>query len=164
MLIVFIGVGSNLGDSRDYINKALNCLRKTSGITVDKVSSIIETEPQNAAGQGKYLNAVIRLETNLAALDLLKELQSIENSLGRVRLFKNAPRTIDLDILLYGEEAIDEPELKTPHPRMFERKFVMEPLLEILEKGDGSLLYGAHYEAENRPQTKPVKHGYYRKH
>jgi len=140
MPVVFIGVGSNLGDRQDYINRAINCLRKTPDITIDKVSSIIETEAQGAAGQGKYLNAAIKLETNLAALDLLKELQSIEDSLGRLRSFQNAPRTIDLDILLYGEEVIDEPELKVPHPRMFERKFVIEPLLEIWEKGDGSLL------------------------
>jgi len=131
MPVVFIGLGSNLGDREDYINKAINCLKETSNITVEKVSSIIETEPQDAAGQGKYLNAVIKLETNFAALDLLKKMQSIEDSLGRVRTFKNASRTIDLDILLYGEEVIDEPELKIPHPRMFERKFVIEPLLEI---------------------------------
>ena len=136
MPVVFIGLGSNLGDREDYINRAINCLKETSNITVEKISSIIETEPQDAAGQGKYLNAVIKLETNLAALDLLKKLQSIEDSLGRVRTFQNAPcpRTIDLDILLYGEEVIDEPELKVPHPRMFERKFVIEPLLEIWER------------------------------
>ena len=134
MPIVFIGLGSNLGDRQDYINKAINCLKEISNTTVEKVSSIIETEPQDAVGQGKYLNAVIKLETNLAALDLLKELQGIENSLGRIRSFKNAPRRIDLDILLYGEEAIDESRLKVPHPRMFERRFVIEPLLEIEPK------------------------------
>jgi len=148
MSIVFIGVGSNLGDRQDYINRTINCLRKTPDITVDKVSSIIETEPQGAAGQEKYLNVVVKLETNLAALDLLKELQSIEDSLGRLRSFKNAPRTIDLDILLYGEEVIDEPELRVPHPRMFERKFVIEPLLEI----------------EPELKNKLIKHGYHRKH
>ena len=134
MPIVFIGLGSNLGDRQDYINKAINCLKEISNTTVEKVSSIIETEPQDAAGQGKYLNAVIKLETNLAALDLLKELQGIENSLGRIRSFKNASRRIDLDILLYGEEVIDESRLKVPHPRMFERRFVIEPLLEIEPK------------------------------
>jgi len=154
MPVVFIGLGSNLGDREYYINKAINCLKETSNITVEKVSKIIETEPQDAAGQGKYLNAVIKLETNLAALDLLKELQSIEDSLGRIRSFKNAPRNIDLDILLYGEEVINRLELKVPHPRMFERKFVIEPLLEIWEKGDGSLSRSAHHKVENRPQTK----------
>lgn len=148
MPVVFIGVGSNLGDREDYIIKAINCLKETSNITVGKISPIIETEPQDAVGQEKYLNAVIKLETNLAALDLLKELRSIEDSLGRIRSFKNAPRRIDLDILLYGEEAIDEPELKVPHPRMFERKFVIEPLLEI----------------EPELKNKLIKYGYHRKH
>ena len=148
MPIVFISVGSNLGDRQDYINKAINCLEETLDITVEKVSSIIETEPQDAAGQGKYLNAVIKLETNLTALDLLKELQSIEDSLGRLRSFKNASRTIDLDIILYGQETIDGPKLKVPHPRMLERKFVIEPLLEI----------------EPELKNKLVKYGYHRKH
>ncbi len=147
MPAVFIGLGSNLGDREDYINKAISCLKETSNITVEKVSKIIETEPQDAAGQRKYLNAVIKLETNFAASDLLKELQAIEDSLGRIRSFKNAPRRIDLDILLYGEEMIDESELKVPHPRMFERKFVIEPLLEI----------------EPELKNKLIKHGYRRK-
>ena len=139
MSIVFIGIGSNLGNRSDYISKAIDCLRGIPNIIVDKVSSIIETKPQDAIGQKDYLNAVIKLKTDLTALGLLKELKRIEDNLGRVRSFKNAPRTIDLDILLYGEEAIDEPNLKIPHPRMFERKFVIEPLLEIWEKGNSSL-------------------------
>ncbi len=131
MPVVFIGLGSNLGKREDYINKAIDCLNEVKNIIVEKISSIIETEPQNALGQRKYLNAVIKIETNFTALDLLKELQNIENSLGRVRSFKNAARTIDLDILLYGEEIINLPELEVPHSRMLERKFVIEPLLEI---------------------------------
>ncbi len=148
MSIVFIGVGSNLGDRKGYISRAIDCLSEIPKTTVEKTSSIIETEPQDATGQEDYLNAVIKLETDLTALDLLKELQTIEDSLGRVRTFKNAPRTIDLDILLYGEEVIDEPGLKVPHPRMFERKFVIEPLLEI----------------EPELKNKLVKYGYHRKH
>jgi len=131
MLAVFIGLGSNLGNREEYINKAISSLKKTPNIIVEKISSIIETNPQGSVGQGKFLNLVIKLKTNLTAFNLLKELQSIELSLGRVRSHKNAARTIDLDILLYGEEVIDQPELKVPHPRMFERKFVIEPLLEI---------------------------------
>jgi len=131
MRVVFIGLGSNLGNREDYINKAIGYLKKNPNIIVDKISSIIETNPQGFINQGKYLNAVIKLRTSLSAFNLLTELQDIENNLGRVRSFKNAARTIDLDILLYGEEAIDEPGLNVPHPRMFKRKFVMEPLLEI---------------------------------
>ena len=131
MRVVFIGLGSNLGNREDYINKAIGYLKKNPNIIVDKISSIIETNPQGFINQGKYLNAVIKLKTSLSAFNLLTELQDIENNLGRVRSFKNAARTIDLDILLYGEEVIDQPGLNVPHPRMFKRKFVMEPLLEI---------------------------------
>ena len=145
MLAVFIGLGSNLGNREDYINQAIDYLRKNPNIIIGKISSIIETNPQGAVNQGKYLNAVIKLETNLSAFNLLKELQSIENSLGRVRSFKNAARTIDLDILLYGNEVTNQPQLKVPHPRMFERKFVIEPLLEIAPELKNKLIkYGYH--------------------
>lgn len=131
MVKVFISVGSNLGDRAGYINKAINCLREIPAVMVEKVSSIIETEPYEAPPQGKYLNGVIKLKTDLGAKELLRKLQSIEKSLGRVRLAKNTPRTIDLDILMYNDKKIDEPQLQVPHPRMFERAFVIEPLLEI---------------------------------
>lgn len=131
MPAVFIGLGSNLGDRENYIIKAIDCLRKTPGITVEKISTIIETDPWEAAGQDRYLNAVVKIDTDLPARDLFKLVQAIENSLGRTRPSKNAPRTIDLDILLYGEEHIDVPGLTVPHPRMFEREFVIKPLLEI---------------------------------
>ncbi len=135
MVTVFIGAGSNLGDRIDYINQAIDNLENAPEIRVEKVSSIIETEPYDAPGQkGKYLNAVLKIKTNLGARELLQQLQVIEGRLGRKRPFKNAPRTIDLDILLYGEEEIDEPDLKVPHPRMLERTFVIGPLLEIEPK------------------------------
>jgi 2-amino-4-hydroxy-6-hydroxymethyldihydropteridine diphosphokinase len=148
MSVVFIGVGSNLGNRENYIRKAINRLEETAGITVDKVSSIIESEPLNAPAQGKFLNAVIKLETNLSAQTLLEELQAIEKDLGRTRPFKNAPRTIDLDIILYGEEEINNPGLTVPHPRMFERPFVIKPLLEL----------------EPSFEDKLIRYGYHRKH
>ena len=131
MAKVFIGVGSNLGDRIDYINRAIDSLRNAPEIAVEKVSSIIETEPYDAPGQGRYLNAVLMINTDLRALEVLRKLQDIEKNLGRARSFKNASRTIDLDILLYDEKKIDEPGLTVPHPRMFERAFVTGPLLEI---------------------------------
>ena len=131
MAKVFIGVGSNLGDRIDYINRAIDDLRNVPGIAIEKVSSIIETEPYDAPGQGKYLNAVLKINTDLGAFELLRKLQDIEKDLGRMRSFRNAPRTIDLDILLYDEKKIDEPGLTVPHSRMFERAFVIRPLLEI---------------------------------
>jgi len=131
MAKVFIGVGSNLGERIEHINRAIDNLRNVPGIVVEKVSSIIETEPCDAPGQSKYLNAVLMISTDLGALELLRKLQDIEKDLGRVRSFRNASRTIDLDILLYDEKKIDEPGLTVPHPRMFERAFVTGPLLEI---------------------------------
>lgn len=134
MEVVYIGIGSNLGNRKKNIEKAIELLKKVKGIKVLKVSSIIETEPLGGPPQQKYLNGVIKLITELEPLELLKVLQKIENRLGRIRKEKNGPRTIDLDILLYGEKLIDEPNLKIPHPRMFEREFVLKPLFEIEPK------------------------------
>ena len=130
---VFVGIGSNLGNRLDNINKAIEYLKAIDGISIDKVSSIIETKPQNANGPD-YLNAAIKLATNILPKDLLSILQECEKSLGRVKTFKNAPRTIDLDILFYGNEAINTPELTIPHPKIHERDFVMTPLKEINPK------------------------------
>jgi len=129
--ISYIGLGSNLGDRLANINKAIEYLRENQDIAVEEVSSIIETEPQGGPPQGKFLNAVVKIRTALKPKELLRVLQGIEEKLGRVRNIKNGPRTIDLDILLYGDEKIDEPDLKIPHPRMRERSFVLRPLLEI---------------------------------
>ncbi len=130
MAAAFIGIGSNLGLRRDNINKAILYLKNTSGVIVDKISSLLESVPYEASGSD-YLNGVIKIETNLSAKDLLRKLQGIERRLGRIRTFKNASRIIDLDILLYDDKVIDEKDLKIPHPLMFKRPFVMEPLLEI---------------------------------
>ncbi|MDP2923304.1 MAG: 2-amino-4-hydroxy-6-hydroxymethyldihydropteridine diphosphokinase [Candidatus Omnitrophota bacterium] len=128
---VFIGIGSNLGERLDNINNAIVCLKNTPSISIEKISSIIETEPVGGPAQPKYLNAVIKIKTDLSARKLLGILQEIEQKFGRIRTVKNGSRTIDLDILLYGDEIIDEPDLQIPHPRMLEREFVMKPLLEM---------------------------------
>ena len=128
---VFIGVGSNLGDRNANIKKAIDCLRDNPAIIVKKISSIIETDPVGGISQPKFLNGVIKIETSLLPRELLFILQDIERGLGRVRAEKNGPRIIDLDILLFGDKIIDEADLKIPHPLMFERDFVMKPLLEI---------------------------------
>lgn len=130
---VFIGMGSNLGAQRLNINKAIDCLRKFPGIEVKKISSIIETLPEGGPPQPKYLNGVIKIETDLTARQLLNILQAIEKRLGRQRSIKNGPRTIDLDILLYGDKVINDADLVIPHPRMRQREFVMKPLREILD-------------------------------
>jgi len=131
MVDVFIGIGSNLGNREENIRKAIDFLKENTNIKVEKTSSIIETEPVGGPHQPKYLNGVIKIRTDYSAKDLLKILQDIENKLGRSRITKFGPRTMDLDILLYGNQVIDEPDIKIPHPRMFERDFVVKPLLEI---------------------------------
>jgi 2-amino-4-hydroxy-6-hydroxymethyldihydropteridine diphosphokinase len=104
------------------------------GTQILKKSKIIETDPVGGpAGQPKFLNAVFKVETNLSPVSLLKKLKEIESELGRPRQHaRNAPRTIDLDILFYGNKIINQEELKIPHPKVFEREFVIRPLLEVI--------------------------------
>lgn len=128
----YIGIGSNLGDRQGNIEAAIQKLKATKGIEVKKSSNIYETEPVGGPPQSKYCNGVIEIDTELEARQLLVALQKIENQLGRIRTVKNGPRVIDLDILMYGEKKVDEPDLKIPHPRMHEREFVQMPLRELL--------------------------------
>jgi 3-oxoacyl-[acyl-carrier protein] reductase len=132
----YIALGSNLGDRRALLDEAIARLRLQPGIEVISVSSHHDTEPVGGpAEQGKYLNAAAHLRTTLTALQLLHVLQAVETQLGRVRTERFGPRTIDLDLLLYGSEMlqIQEPgcNLIVPHPRLHERLFVLEPLVEI---------------------------------
>ena len=128
----YIALGSNMGQREEHLARALGYLRKIEGIAVERVSSFIETAPVDAPkGSGAFLNAVARLNTTLSARDLLSALLAVEQKMGRERSVPNAPRTIDLDLLLYGSEIMDEPDLKVPHPRMHERFFVLWPLLQI---------------------------------
>ncbi len=131
MVICYISVGSNLGDRRFYIESAVKKIKTLVNTRVNKVSSIIETSPQGGPPQGPYLNAVLEIETEISPYRLLQELQRIESLLGRVRTVANAARTIDLDILTYGDVCMNEEALCIPHPRMLERDFVMIPLQEI---------------------------------
>ncbi len=131
MTTCFIAFGSNLGDRQYYILSAIKMVRTLNLTRVKKVSSVIETKPQGGPVQGMYLNGVMEIETELLPYQLLKELQRIEAALGRVRTVKFAPRTIDLDILIYGDSRIDEEGLCLPHPMIRERDFVLEPLKEI---------------------------------
>ena len=128
----FIALGSNLGDRENYLEQAIQAMRDHPNLTVNQVSAIYETEPLGGPpGQNDFLNAVVEVQTELPASQLMKDLLEIEKMLGRVRAERNAPRTIDLDVLLYGEEVIQESELKVPHPRLHLRSFVLEPLAEI---------------------------------
>jgi len=128
----FVGMGSNLGDRRAYLCGALRALRRHRGIKVCSVSSFLETAPVDGpAGQNDFLNAAARLSTTLSPPALLGILQKVEGQFGRERTTRWGPRTLDLDILLYGQRVIDEPDLKVPHPHMHRRRFVLEPLCQI---------------------------------
>ena len=128
----YVALGSNLGDRRDHLERALQALRELPGVAVGRVSSFRETEPVGGpAGQDSYLNAVAELQTDLPPLDLFHLLLDVEQRLGRVRSRRWGPRTIDLDLLLYADVVCTTPELTLPHPRLHERRFVLEPLAEI---------------------------------
>jgi 2-amino-4-hydroxy-6-hydroxymethyldihydropteridine diphosphokinase len=127
---VYLSLGSNLGDRERNLRDALDLLAEF-GLRVLRVSSFYETEPQGVPDQRWFLNAVAEAETDLFPKQLLARLQRIEQQLGRRRLKPKGPRTIDIDILLYGGAAIDADELQVPHPRLAERRFVLEPLAEL---------------------------------
>jgi 2-amino-4-hydroxy-6-hydroxymethyldihydropteridine diphosphokinase len=126
----FIGLGANLGDRGAALQQALASLASLPLTQVRQVSSLYRSAPVDADGPD-YLNAVAELATGLLPEALLQALQGIEAAAGRERPYRNAPRTLDLDILLYGEESIHTPDLTVPHPRMGERAFVLLPLAEI---------------------------------
>ena len=129
----YVGLGSNLGEREATLWKALEGLGGTEGIEVVAVSSFRETDPVGVVDQPRFVNAAAALETRLRPRELLERLLDVERSLGRDRAVEErwGPRTLDLDLLLYGGESIDEPGLEVPHPRLAERAFVLEPLLEL---------------------------------
>jgi 2-amino-4-hydroxy-6-hydroxymethyldihydropteridine diphosphokinase len=127
----FVGIGSNLGDRETNLARAIELLSAEDGIDVVAVSEIRETEPVGPVEQGPFLNGVVQVETSLRPGELLERLLSVESRLGRVRAERWGPRTIDLDLLLYGDEVIDERGLTVPHPRLGQRRFVLEPLADL---------------------------------
>lgn len=130
MTVAYLGLGANLGDARQSLKDAVVCLAQQHAITVLAKSSLYRTAPIDAGGDD-YYNVVVKLETSLSAQALLALCHRIEHQFGRERPFHNAPRTLDLDIVLYGDACIDFPDLVVPHPRAFERAFVLVPLIEI---------------------------------
>jgi 2-amino-4-hydroxy-6-hydroxymethyldihydropteridine diphosphokinase len=128
----WIGLGSNLGDREDSLRRALEALRAEPEIEVEAVSAFRETDPVGFLDQPRFVNAAARLETGLRPRELLERLLDVERGLGRTRGGRRyGPRTVDLDLLVYGDETIDEPGLRVPHPRLHERRFVLEPLVEL---------------------------------
>ena len=126
----YVALGANLGEAAQTLRDALQMLDRTPGIRLCKASSHYRTAPIASSGPD-YINAVAAIATTLTAPALLAALQSIENAAGRERPYRNAPRTLDLDLLLYGEARIRSTKLTVPHPRMWERAFVLVPLHEI---------------------------------
>jgi 2-amino-4-hydroxy-6-hydroxymethyldihydropteridine diphosphokinase len=127
----FVGIGSNLGDREQNLARAIELLSAEDGIDVVAVSEIRETDPVGPVAQGPFLNGAVRIETDLGPRELLERLLAVEQRLGRVRRERFGPRTIDLDLLLYGDEVVDEPGLTVPHPRLHERRFALEPLSDL---------------------------------
>ena len=129
-VIAYVALGANLGDARATVLAAMQAVAKLPGTRLLRASSLYRSAPYEAKGPD-FINAVIAVQTRLDGRELLLKLQQIENDAGRLRPYKNAPRTLDLDILLYGDSVIATPDLQVPHPRMFERAFVLVPLAEI---------------------------------
>ena len=152
MTRAYVGLGANIGDRERTFREAVDALGAEEGIEVAAVSTLRETDPVGVGEQPRFLNGVAALETSLGARELLDRLLAVEQRFGRVRVpGEHGPRTLDLDLLLYGDETIDEPGLAVPHPRMHERRFVLEPLAELapglVVSGRGtveSLLAGVH--------------------
>jgi 2-amino-4-hydroxy-6-hydroxymethyldihydropteridine diphosphokinase len=128
----YVGLGSNLGDREAHLLRALAGLRASPGLELVAVSPLYETDPVGPTPQGPYLNAAAELRVDVGPRELLERLLSVEAQAGRVRgSARDAPRTLDLDLLLFGDRVVDEPGLEIPHPRLHERGFALEPLADL---------------------------------
>jgi 2-amino-4-hydroxy-6-hydroxymethyldihydropteridine diphosphokinase len=128
---VLLGLGSNKGDRKIYLRRALELIGREERIEVVAVSSLIESQPEGGPPQGPFLNAAAEIRTPLSPHSLLRVLQRVESTLGRERTVRWGPREVDLDILLYDDRVLSSQDLEIPHPRMLERGFVLGPLVEI---------------------------------
>src|ERR1700746_3084477 len=126
MTVAYLGLGANLGDARQTLKDAVICLAQQATVTGLAKSSLYRTEPNDAGGDD-YYNCAVKIDTTLTLRQLLRLCQTIEHHFGRRRPYRNAPRTLDIDILLYGETRVEEPDLTVPHPRLTDRAFVLVP-------------------------------------
>ncbi|OGA05796.1 MAG: 2-amino-4-hydroxy-6-hydroxymethyldihydropteridine diphosphokinase [Betaproteobacteria bacterium RIFCSPLOWO2_02_FULL_64_12] len=131
MPIAYVGIGANLGEAETQVKNALTLLARLESMRLVRASSLYRTAPLGFLEQPDFVNAVAEIDTALSPGELLAKLREIESGFGRTRGLPNAPRTLDLDLLLYGAEVIEEPGLTVPHRRMHERAFVLAPLVEI---------------------------------
>ena len=156
-ITAYIGLGSNIGDREQYLHAAIRQLNEHKGISVKEISAIYETDPVGPVPQDAFLNMAAKLETTLSPDLLLESLLQTEKELGRVRLQKWGPRTIDLDLLLYDQLKINQEHLIVPHPRMWERAFVLVPLSDIIRFGENPRLDRAIRELSSRGETNGVR-------
>ncbi|MFM1655062.1 2-amino-4-hydroxy-6-hydroxymethyldihydropteridine diphosphokinase [Brevibacillus sp. B_LB10_24] len=133
-VLAYLALGSNLGQREGYLAEAVRALEEMPEITVTAVSAVYETDPVGYLDQPAFLNMVLAVKTVFSPLELLAAAMEIERKLGRERLIHKGPRTIDIDILLYGRETVQLPDLKIPHPAMLSRAFVLIPLRDVLEE------------------------------
>ena len=131
MTTAYVGLGANLGSREAMLRRAVELLGEADGVEVLAVSQLRETEPVGVFDQPLFLNGAVAVETTRTPRQLLDLLLEIERSLGRVREKRWGPRTVDLDLLVYGDEVVDEPGLRVPHPRLHERRFALAPLAEL---------------------------------
>lgn len=131
MTITYVGLGANIGSREATLRRAVDLLGEAEGVDVLAVSELRETEPVGVVDQPPFVNGAVALETTRSPRDLLELLLETEQSLGRVRGERWGPRTVDLDLLVYGAEVVDEPGLRVPHPQLHERRFALEPLAEL---------------------------------
>ena len=146
---VYLSLGTNIGDREHNLKLAVQLLQQKPNLRVVSVSSIYETAPVGYVDQPSFLNIALAIETSHSAIDTLKICQSVENELGRVREIRWGPRIIDLDILLFNHDNIEVEHLTVPHPRMFERAFVLVPLLEIAASSETPQLQKAKSSLES---------------
>jgi 2-amino-4-hydroxy-6-hydroxymethyldihydropteridine diphosphokinase len=135
----YLGIGSNLGERLAYLQLAVDELASADRVTVVGVSPVYETAPVGGPEQPDYLNAVVAVDTTLTARELLDVAHAVETEAERVRTVRWGPRTLDVDVLLVGDERIDDPDLVVPHPRMAERAFVLVPLADVAPEWAGRL-------------------------
>jgi 2-amino-4-hydroxy-6-hydroxymethyldihydropteridine diphosphokinase len=162
--IAYISIGSNLGDKLDNCRNGFAALGETDGIIVEDLSKYYQTEPMGYTDQPWFVNAAARILTSLAPLDLLKALKSLESEFGRINNVRFGPRTLDFDIIFYNDMVIEIPDLIIPHPRMYEREFVLRPICDlapdlihpVLKKSSRQLLADLAAENQKCIQMEPM--------
>lgn len=145
---VYLSIGTNMGERFENLQHAIRLLMGTKGVEVVRISSIYETAAVGYTDQADFLNIVVYVKTVHTPMKMLEVCQSIENELGRIRVFRWGPRIIDLDILLYNQENIETESLTVPHPRMYDRAFVLVPLIDITPTPENQQVQLAHVALE----------------